>query len=56
MSIAGSKVAQVIAEMPTDSLVEAAVEIDKEGEIPSGDNLVLLQLEVADRIKQNQKE
>jgi hypothetical protein len=31
-----------IAEMPTDSLVDSAVEIDKDGEIPSGDNLVLL--------------
>ena len=42
--------------MSTDQLVDASVEIDKDGEIPAGDNLVLLQMEIADRIKQNQKE
>ena len=45
-----------IQNMDTDSLVDAAVEIDKDGEIPSGDNLVLFQMEVADRIKMSQKE
>jgi hypothetical protein len=47
---------QVLQGMSTEDLVFYAVEVDKDGEIPSGDNLVILQMEVADRIKQSTSE
>jgi hypothetical protein len=47
-----NKLAQAISEMPTPSLVEHSVAVDQEGEIVVGeDNLVLLQMEITDRIK-----
>lgn len=42
--------------MPTELLVDTTVEVDKDGEITAGDNLVLLQMEVADRMKNSAKE
>jgi hypothetical protein len=46
------KLAVGIAESPTTSLVESSVSVDNDGEIIVGeDNLVLLQMEIADRIK-----
>jgi hypothetical protein len=46
------KLAVGIAESPTASLVESSVSVDNDGEIIVGeDNLVLLQMEIADRIK-----
>lgn len=47
-----NKLAQAIADFPTTSLVEHSVAVDQEGEIVVGeDNLVLLQMEITDRIK-----
>lgn len=47
-----NKLAQAIADLPTASLVENSIAVDAEGEIVVGeDNLVLLQMEITDRIK-----
>ncbi len=49
-----AKLAQIISTLPTASLVEHAVNVDKDGEVVAGeDNLVLLQMEITDRIKQS---
>jgi hypothetical protein len=42
--------------MPTEQLVDSAVAIDTDGEILAGDNLVLLQMEITDRIKSSVNE
>ena len=46
----------MIADMPTSLLVDHAVEIDIDGESTAGDNIVLLQMEIVDRIKSSLKE
>jgi len=49
--------AAAISEMPTGDLVELALALDADGEIRAGeDNLVIVQMEITDRIKQNSKE
>lgn len=46
----------MIADMPISLLVDHAVEIDIDGESTAGDNIVLLQMEIVDRIKSSLKE
>ncbi len=49
--------ASKIAEMSIDYLIDAATDVDKDGEITIGeDNLVLLQMEISDRIKTKSRE
>lgn len=47
---------QLMQQMSPEQLVDAAVEIDLDGEILAGDNLVLLQMEITDRIKSSVNE
>ncbi len=52
-----SQLASKIAEMPTDQLLEVALDVDKDGEVTVGeDNLMLVQMEISDRIKTKSKE
>lgn len=36
------QIVQLIADMPTEQLIDSAVEIDLDGEILAGDNIVLI--------------
>lgn len=43
-------------QMPTEQIVDSAVAIDTDGEVLAGDNVVLVQMEIADRIKSSVSE
>ena len=55
-NVGGKSMAETIVEMPIIELVDRTVEVDTDGEVIVGDHLVIIQMEIVDRIKGSQKE